>query len=134
MLEWLLNSEPDWKPNDDYNVHDATSTRWGHRFTLKRHDQETGEGSGDGHMAPRPAEGDVIVIKSQIGRMFLTVTDVDYCLDPNDMFFCDVQHVASLDPNQDEIIIPPYGEEERDERADVMYDILDKWREGERFK
>lgn len=51
-----------------------------------------------GHLSPRPKVGDEIRSKMSSGKIgrFL-VKEIEYCRDPNDMFFCDVEDLGYLE-------------------------------------
>jgi hypothetical protein len=46
-----------------------------------------------GWMNPRPLRGDVVICKFQSGKILeFQITSVEYCNDPNDMFFAYVKY------------------------------------------
>lgn len=51
-----------------------------------------------GHLSPRPKVGDEIRSKMSNGKIgrFL-VKEIEYCRDPNDMFFCNVEDFGYLE-------------------------------------
>lgn len=76
-------------------IHDYTRQAWGHGCTLRRDGDRMVKHAtfGEvpvykGHLFGRVQEGDEVLLKMQSGRnAIFTLTKVDRCRDPQDMYF-----------------------------------------------
>ena len=70
-------------------------TGWGWRISFEDYDNRRVSG----HLSPRPEAGDLFAYQLESGRVgVFRLVDLDYCLNPDDMFFADVEDIGYLSP------------------------------------
>lgn len=90
------NEEESFEPPYEVSHLSPDDNCWGNRISFRDYPERV-----DGHKSPRPNEGDLFAHRLESGKIgVFKFTDVDKCVDPNDMFFADVEAVDRVESEE----------------------------------
>jgi len=107
MTIWRWRKPKPWTPERVWDM--AARQGWGNRISWSGRDGFERRQI-DGHTTPRPRVGDEIRGPMASGRTARwRITEIEYCLDPRDMWFATVEDVGYLDEFPDAPPVTRFG-------------------------